>query len=354
MLKEVQIQALKAGQSPGQLTPASKKSFPTHIRVLNYSKDQCSEVADASINEALKPIPEGITRWIHIEGFKELEVFSSLQERFKIHPLTSEDILNSMQRPKTEEFENYVFVTLKVLSYKKTQHNFRIGQVSMILGENFVLTFSDRPVNIFTGIRKKLQDNPNQRLRGQKADYLFYRLIDTIIDQYFVILEGVGEKIDKVETLIIDNPIRTHTKLLYQLKRKTLTLRKAVWPIREAVNHLSEVNEKFIGQFTRTYLRDVYDHVVQAIDTIETYRDMLSSMLDVYLSSITNHLNEIMKTLTVISTIFIPITFIASLYGMNFINMPELKWKYGYEYACILMLTSIVMMVVYFKRKKWF
>lgn len=216
------------------------------------------------------------------------------------------------------------------------------------------MTFSNYPVDIFKKIQDKIKNNPKQRLREQAADYLFYRLIDAIIDQYFIVLEALGEYIDATETLIISAPTRAHIRRLYRLKRETLMLRKAIWPMREAVSHLSQLNEKFITQFTRLYLRDVYDHTMQAIDTIETYRDMLSSMLDVYLSSLTNRLNEVMKTLTVISTIFIPITFIASLYGMNFINMPELKWQYGYITTLGVMFTIVIGMIIYFKKMKWF
>lgn len=352
--REIKVQAKRAGLSPGHLSHSEKKPHATHIHVINYSPTVCTEWSGTDIEHAIQSIDTDETRWIHFEGFANLLALEALQKRFKIHPLTTEDILNVAQRAKTEEFDHYVFVTLKVLHYKKNHHHFRIRQVSLILGENVVITFTDKPTGMFDPIKKKLKESPNQRLREQKADYLFYRLIDAIIDQYFIVLEGVGERIDHLEDLIINKPSTVHTRMLYRLKRKTLALRKAIWPIREAVNHLTEVNEKFIGPFTRTYLRDVYDHAMQSIDTIETYRDMLSSMLDVYLSSITNRLNEVMKTLTVISTIFIPITFIASLYGMNFAYMPELEWRYGYVYACTLMVCCIIVMAAYFKKNRWF
>lgn len=354
MLREIKVQAMKVGQSPGHLSHSAKKPYPTRLTVTDYSKETCSEWRDADLKQAIQPIKDGTTRWIHVEGLADLHILGELQAHFKIHPLTAEDILNVVQRAKTEEFETYIYVTLKVLHIKKNRHTFRIGQISLILGKHFVITFSDRPLTLFSDIQKKLQGSANQRLREQKADYLFYRLIDAIIDRYFIVLESLGEKIDAVESLIINKPERSNTRLLYRLKRKTLTLRKAVWPIREAVNHLTEVNEHFIGKFTRTYLRDVYDHTMQSIDTIETYRDMLSSMLDIYHSTMTNRLNEVMKTLTVISTIFIPITFIASVYGMNFTNMPELQWQYGYLYACMLMVACVIMMMIYFRRNKWF
>lgn len=352
MLRDISIQARKAGQSPGTLSATGRKTFPTQLTVMHYSQTNCHQSTDPA--DALLPLEKDRVRWVHVEGFQDVGRLTALQQHYHLHPLTMEDVLSNAQRPKTEEFENYIFVTLKMLSFKKSSRHFKTSQIALILGENFVLSFSSLPVQAFASIRERLCSNPNQRLREQKADYLFYRLIDTLIDQYFVVLESVGEKIDAMESAIIAKPVQAHTRALYRLKRKALLLRKAIWPMREAVSHLTQLDEKFIGRFTRTYLRDVYDHVMQAIDTIETYRDMLSSMLDVFLSSMTNRLNEVMKTLTVISTIFIPITFIASFYGMNFSGMPELTWKYGYTASLLLMISSTVAMIYYFKKKKWF
>ncbi|MDX1901347.1 MAG: magnesium/cobalt transporter CorA [Gammaproteobacteria bacterium] len=352
-LSDIRSQAKRAGESPGSLVYTGRKKNPTQVTVVNYSAEICNEETSDNPNKIIELIDKPGTNWIQVEGFNNLEILSRIQEHYKIHPLTAEDILTG-QRAKLEEFDHYIFVTLKTLRWEKKRKKFAINQISIILGNHFVITFSDAPVDIFKKIEEKMKSNPKQRLREQGADYLFYRLIDAIIDQYFIILETLGELIDDTETLIISSPTRGHMRRLYRMKRETLMLRKSIWPMREAVSHLSQLNDKFISQFTRLYLRDVYDHTMQAIDTIETYRDMLSSMLDVYISSLTNRLNEVMKTLTVISTIFIPITFIASLYGMNFINMPELKWQYGYVTTLGAMGLVVIVMLVYFNKKKWF
>lgn len=350
---EIRSQAKRAGKSPGLLIYTGPIKIPTQVHLIHYSKNHCSEEKITAIHELDNFFKSSSNNWIRVEGFKELEIIAELENKFQIHPLTIEDILTS-QRAKLETFDHYIFVTLKTLSWQKKQKKFSINQVSLILTQHCLLTFSSEPLEIFKEIQTKLESNPQQRLREQGVDYLFYRLIDSIIDQYFIVLEGVGELIDHIEIKIISKPNRYQVRHLYRVKRETLLLRKAIWPMREAVNHLSQLDDKFITPFTRLYLRDVYDHTMQAIDTVETYRDMLSSMLDIYLSSMTNRLNEVMKTLTVISTIFIPITFIASLYGMNFINMPELKSPYGYAVTLSVMGIIVFGMIMYFKKQKWF
>lgn len=241
-----------------------------------------------------------------------------------------------------------------MLSWDKKQKKFQIEQLSIILGKNYLLTFTEIRTSLFESILGKLRSGSVQRLREQGTDYLFYRVLDTVIDQYFIVLEELGEQIDEVENTVITAPKPQNTRTLYRLKRQTLMLRRAIWPMREVINHVAQSGEEFISSFSRLYLRDVYDHTMQAIDTIETYRDMLSSMLDMYLSSLTNRMNEIMKTLTIISTIFIPITFIASLYGMNFKYMPELYWQPGYHVTLGIMGTVVLTMLLYFKSRKWF
>jgi len=353
IFSEIRSQAKRAGQSPGLLVYNGRTKNPTKINLVNYSPESYAEKKITHANQIDEFLSKPGNNWIQINGFNQLEIIAEIQKKFQIHPLTIEDILTS-QRAKLEEFDNYIFVTLKTLSWQKKTKKFSINQINLILMDNCLLTFSNGPIEIFKNIQDKLKNNPQQRLREQGTDYLFYRLIDSIIDQYFVVLEGIGEVIDATEIMIISNPTREHVRRLYKIKRETLMLRKSIWPMREAVNHLSQLDDKFVSKFTRLYLRDVYDHTMQAIDTVETYRDMLSSMLDIYLSSMTNKLNEVMKTLTVISTIFIPITFIASLYGMNFSNMPELKSEYGYIATLTLMLIVVIGMIVYFRKQKWF
>jgi magnesium transporter len=252
-----------------------------------------------------------------------------------------------------EEFENDIFVTLKIINLSAKKSMLSIEQVSIVIGKNFVLSFLESNAAIFNPILTKLQTTQNQRLRQQGADYLAYRLIDVIVDDYFTVLEGLGEQIEDVESRIITSPTSKNARTIYRLKRHILILRKSIWPMREALNHLLYAEDELISKFTRVYLRDVYDHTMQAIDTIETFRDMLSSMLDMYLSGLTIRMNEIMKTLTIITTIFIPITALASIYGMNLPDIPLMKSHWGFSIVSIMMLGSVGYMLLYFRRKKW-
>ena len=353
MFTDLQHRVKKVGQAPG--TPVytgDQKIKPSIVTVATFNADDCT-VAIGNLDAlSLAQNPTDI-RWINVEGLSDVEQIKNLADRFNIHPLTVEDILNVEQRPKVEEFENYLFVTLKILTWKSKALFFSVKQVSIIIGANFILSFQETGTTIFDPILTKLQSNSNQRLRQQKADYLAYRMIDAIVDQYFVVLEGLGEQIEMVEDRIIAEPTPQNSRTIYRLKRQILVLRKAIWPMREAVNHLQYAEDTLITPFTRVYLRDVYDHTMQAIDTIETFRDMLSSMLDMYLSGLTIRMNEIMKTLTIITTIFIPITALASIYGMNLPDVPLMKSHWGFSIVAGMMVASVAFMIVYFRKKKW-
>lgn len=354
MLSDVRKRAQKAGKPPGTLLYTGDKKQEPRLSVITYNKDESAEKTSKDFDELVPFIKPDAKTWLAVEGLSDVELISKISKYFNLHQLTVEDILNVEQRAKIEEFDQYLFISLKMLSWNKKLNTFHVDQLSIILGENFLLTFTETPTTLFESIFGKLKSGSVQRLRGQGVDYLFYRLIDTVIDQYFVVLEGLGEQIDDLENMIMLEPTQQHARVLYRLKRQNLLLRKSIWPMREVINHITQTNEKFISDFTRLYIRDVYDHTMQAIDTIETYRDMLSSMLDIYLSSLTNRMNEVMKTLTIIATIFIPITFIASLYGMNFRYMPELNWHYGYYCTLGIMGSLVIFLLGYFKYRKWF
>ncbi len=352
MFSEINARVKKAGQAPGTALYTGNKLNPSQITVTHYSLQDVSETTIKSYDESVLTPKEGVT-WINVEGLSDVALIQQIANQFKLHPLTIEDILNVQQRPKVEEFDNYLFLTLKMLSWNATKLTFSIEQHSFVLGQNYIISFQESHSPIYEALRGRLKSITAQRLRQQGPDYLLYRFIDVVTDQYFVVLEALGEQIEKIEEKIISSPSQQDTRVLYRLKRQMLMLRKAIWPMREVINHLSQAEETQITSFTRVYLRDAYDHIVQAIDTIETFRDMLAGLLDTYLSSLTNRMNEVMKTLTIIATIFIPITFIASVYGMNFIDMPELHYKLGYPIVLGVMLVVAIIMLIYFRRKKW-
>ena len=355
MFSETRKRAKKAGQPPGTATYTGDHPLTDPVvEYITYSKHDYHEVSGVDVDKCLAEHKEpGLTTWVSVEGLHDVALIKNVAKYFDLHPLTIEDILNVEQRPKVEEFENYFFITLKMLVWQKKSSTFLIKQVSIVLGKDFVLTFQETDTTLFDNVKERLKSTANQRLRQHGADYLAYRLIDMLVDQYFVVLEALGDQIEKIEELILTDPTQQNMRSMYRLKRQLLILRKAVWPMREAISHLVHVEEGLISPFTRVYLRDVYDHTVQAIDTLETFRDMLGTMMDVYLSSLTNRMNEVMKTLTIIATIFIPITTIASIYGMNFTYMPELSWHWGYYAVLCVMLAIAAGMMTYFWRKKW-
>jgi magnesium transporter len=291
--------------------------------------------------------------WINIEGLQDVKLIQEVAKEFNLHPLTVEDILNVGQRPKVEEFETYLFVTLKVLSWQPKKSIFTVSQLSLIIGKDYVLSFQEQDTTRFDDLRKHLQSQTHHRLREQGSDYLAYRMIDTVVDEYFIVLEALGDQIEKVEGRIVASPNQRNSRAMYKLKRQMLLLRKSIWPMREVLSHLLYTDDVYISKFTRVYLRDVYDHTMQAIDTLETFRDMLSSMLDMYLSGLTIRMNEIMKTLTIITTIFIPITALASIYGMNIPDVPLMHSRWAFFTIAGMMLLMVIIMMAYFRKKKW-
>lgn len=353
LFSDVRQRARKAGQPPGTLvyTGLHSEKKPT-ITVTSFDAERCDVLTSHDIGECLPKRNFNGVIWVNVEGLQDTDLIQSLANHFSIHSLTVEDILNVEQRPKVEEFDDYIFLTLKILSWTESQQSLFVQQSSIILGKNFILSFQESSTAIFDPIRNKLQSAGNQHLRQQSSDYIAYRLLDAIVDQYFVVLENIGEQIEQLEARIISAPTPQNSNTIYRLKHQMLILRKAIWPLREVVSHLLYEN-MLITKFTRAYLRDLYDHTMQAIDTTETCRDILSSMLDMYLSGLTIRMNEIMKTLTIITTIFIPITALSSIYGMNLSGIPLMKSSYGFAVVASLMTGSVVLMMSYFRRKKW-
>jgi len=344
--------SVKVGLPPGSLVHVGEKKLAeTEISLTRYNQSDYEEIEKVRPDAVFKP-EAGINTWIHVRGVHDSQIIARLGEIFDLHPLVLEDIMHTGQRPKVEEMGDYLFLVLRSLDYEEDKREIISEQISLILGSNYVLSFEENVSPVFDPVRNRLRQGKG-RLRNSGPDYLAYALIDAVVDRYFLILEKMGERIEALEEELIAKPQKDIINEIHNLKNATLTLRRSVWPLREAISWLGRSGSPLVKEGTALFLRDVYDHTVQVIDTIETFRDILSGMLDIYLSSLSHRMNEIMKVLTIIATIFIPITFIAGIYGMNFEFMPELKWRWGY-FACLaFMLVCASGMIVYFRRKKW-
>ncbi len=342
------------GLAPGALVHVGEKKVEkVVIRVLAYNSEKLVERKLEKVEECLefKDQPD-LNLWIDVDGLDRVDIIGKLGSYFNIHPLTLEDILNTRQRPKTEDYDSYIYSVLKMILLDKENKEITIDQVSIIIGPNYVLSFQERNGYVFDQMRERFE-NPASRLRKSGVDYLAYGIIDAVIDNYFLILEHFGDKIEYLEEGLVLHPRPETLQTIQKYKRDMITLRKSIWPLRELINGLQRVESDLIKETTRVYLRDVYDHTIQVIDTVEDFRDILSSMVDIYLSSISFRMNEVMEVLTVIATIFIPLTFISGVYGMNFEYMPELKWRWGYPIVMFAMILLAVSMFFYFKKRKW-
>jgi magnesium transporter len=342
------------GLPPG--TPVfvgERKAEATKITILDYDESRFEEKVVKEVEECFTCKETQTVSWINVDGLHDVAAVERLAEKFDIHPLTLEDIVNTQQRPKMEEYENYLYFVLKMIQYDDDSREIQAEQLSLVLGKNYVISFQEKEGDIFEAIRQRIRGGKG-RIRKMGPDYLAYALIDAVVDHYFAILEKSGEVIEELEENVVADPRPATIHDIHRLKRDMIHLRRSVWPLREVISALERGESHLIQKSTRVYLRDVYDHTIQVIDTVETYRDMISGMHDTYLSSISNRMNEVMKVLTIIATIFIPLTFIAGVYGMNFQHMPELGWRWAYFAVWGIMAAVAAGMVVYFKRKKWF
>lgn len=292
--------------------------------------------------------------WINIESNKHVEIIESLSKKFRLHPLTIEDIFSVDQRPKLDDYEDQIFIVIKMLSYDEATNTIETEQLSLILGKNYLVSIqeSDKEGDVFNSIREKLRGSKG-KIRKMGADYLLYSLIDMVVDNYFNIIEKIGEKVEEIESNLITDPTSQTLRRLYALKRELVYLRKSVWPLREVIAKLERLDSDLVQDATVLYIKDVYDHTVQVIETIESYRELLAGLLDIYLSSISNRLNSVMKVLTIISTIFMPLSFVVGLYGMNFEYIPELKWQYGYYMVIGICCLISLGMLYFFRKRRW-
>ncbi|MBN1235717.1 MAG: magnesium/cobalt transporter CorA [Methanotrichaceae archaeon] len=336
------------------------------ITIIDYDGQQYHEAEVREVGECFRFKDKPSVTWINIDGLHQMDVLEKLGSCYGIHPLVMEDILTD-QRPKIEDYDDYIFIVLKMLYYDENGDNktddeededdlgdsdLDMDQVSMILGPNFIISFKEKEVDVFNPLRDRLR-TAKGKIRKQGADYLAYSMIDAIVDHYFLIMEKLGERFEELEDAVVSDPEPGILPTIYNLKRDMLFLRKSVWPLREAISKMQRTDSPLVSEAIKIYLRDVYDHTIQVIENIETFRDMSASLLETYLSSLSNKLNEVIKLLTIISTIFIPLTFLAGLYGMNFRFMPELQSPWGYPAVLILMLLVVVIMMAYFRKKEW-
>ena len=349
----IRKRSVKAGLPPGTLVHiGSGSDKKVQIGVIGYAPGGVVERQFSRVDDYLDDPCESAVVWVNVEGVHDIELIRSMGERHSLHPLVMEDIVSTVQRPKIEDYGEYLFIVLRMLR-PDAEEQFSSEQLSIIVGADFLFTFQEGLAgDPFEAVRNRIRSGKG-KIRGMGTDYLAYALIDAIVDGYFTVLEDLGELIVDVEEQLTLSPDQKALERIISLKKEIIYLRKSVWPLREAISFLERGDSHLLHDNTRLYFRDVYDHTVQVIDTVETYRDLLSGMLDLYLSSVSNRTNEVMKFLTVIGTIFLPLTFLVGVYGMNFKYIPELEWHNGYYILWGLMVAMALLMVAYFRRKRW-
>jgi magnesium transporter len=344
----------KIGLPAGTLVhTGEKRREGVRIHVAEYDGDRFEERDVRSIEECFPLKSKPAVTWIDIDGIHDTEVVRRAGEILNLHFLLLEDIVTTGQNPKIEDHGDYIFVVLKRLALEDAGEEIREDQVSIVLGANYVITFREGGDEVFENVRSLLR-NSGGRFRSKGADYLAYAILDDIVDRYFLVLDRLGERIEITEEALISSPSAETVGGIHHLKKEILLLRKSVWPLREIVSSLQRSGSGLIEEHTRIYLRDVHDHIIQVLDTSETYREMVYGMFDIYLSSLSNRMNQVMKVLTMFASVFIPLTFLVGVYGMNFEYMPELKWKWSYPALWVFMIAVTIFMLVYFKKKKWF
>ena len=353
MQTHVSARQKEPGLPPGSLVHiGERKTEKARITIIDYSESQYLEKIVDTVEETFPYLDEPTNTWINVDGIHDVDLIRKLGEHFKINPLALEDILNTEQRPKTEVYEDFVFIVLKMLTLDREKKEIQTEQLSIVLGSNFLITFQEIEGDDFNPIREQLK-NPRGRFHKGGTVFLAYTLIDVVVDSYFKLLEDVGEHIEDMEVALMTKPNPAMIRDIQNLKRELIYLRKSVWPLREVISGFERCGASIIQDSMRPFLRDLYDHTIQVIDTIETFRDMLSGMVDIYLSSMSNRMNEVMKVLTLIATIFMPLSVVAGIYGMNFKYMPELERPWAYPAVLVLMLIVGALMVAYFKRRRW-
>jgi len=354
MARFIHRRSHKTGLPPGSLVfTGEKQAEQIQITVIDYSVDHLEEKVLTTAREAFTFRDTATVSWIDIDSVHDVEAIQQIGEHFAIHPLVQEDIVNTSQRPKVEEYEGALYIVIKMLYYDEHHRRLEAEQVSLIMGHTYVLSFQEQAGDVFGPVRERLRSGRG-RLRQCGTDYLAYALLDVIVDNYFLVLETMSEDIEELEVEVAGNPGQETQRAIGNLHRQLVVLRKAVWPVRELISSLERSESALITADIKPFLRDTYDHAVQVLDVTESLREMVAVLRDAYYAALSHRMNEIMKVLTIIATIFIPLTFIAGVYGMNFDYMPELHMRYGYPVSLLMMLGIGMLLVGYFKWKKWF
>lgn len=343
----------KFGLAPGSVIHVGERLETTgKIKLIEFSKDFLIEQEIKTVSELIPPKDKPTVSWFSITGLHDVELIERLGKEFTIHQLVLEDIANTHQRPKVEEFDDIIFIVLRVIRFDAESLTFDNEQFSLILGSNFILTFEESESDLLHPIIRRIQ-NSRGRFRSQGADYLSYSIIDLVVDHYFLIEDSLDEIVEDLEDQLLLSPSPDMLNTIQKLKRGMIFVRRAVSPLREVLNGLLRSESDLIRDTTKVYLRDVYDHTIRVAEGLDTYRDLIAGLLEIYLSSLSNKMNEVMKVLTVFATIFIPLTFLAGVYGMNFDYMPELKWAWSYPVFWSISIATAVGLLVFFRRKKW-
>ena len=347
------------GSSPGALHLPPDLRGEAKLTAIQYSSDAYTETTIADLDDFLHEAPRDGVLWLNVDGLGDVSVLEKLGRHWNLHPLALEDVLNTPQRAKVEDYDHYVFLIFR-MAFADMAVQGRMEQVSLFLGSSYVLTFQEEPDHdSFEPVRQRLRQRRG-KIRHSGADYLAYALLDAAIDSFFPVLEVLGENLEALEDAVLDAPTRDTMEAIHTIRRALTHLRRAIWPMREAVQAFSHSDSEWITDATKVFLRDCHDHVLQVLDVLESYRELASSLMETYLSSQSFRMNEVMKVLTIIATLFIPLTFIAGIYGMNFdvskspLNMPELRWYWGYPFSLALMVVVALCLVVFFRRKGWF
>ncbi|MEI7596573.1 MAG: magnesium/cobalt transporter CorA [Bacteroidota bacterium] len=344
----------KNGLPPGSIYYiGNPNDNPSQITIVSYSKDEFSEIKTLLVEDCFAEKDSCNVNWINIDGIHNTDNIEKIGLHYKLHPLLLEDIVNTEQRPKLEEYDNALFLTLKLLSYNTNTQEIDSEHVSFVLTGNTLISFQENNADSFELLRKRIEAGKGT-IRAKGTDYLLYSLLDVVVDNYFSIIENISETIENLEEELFENPNQSSLQTIQNNKKDFLILRKAIYPLRESIYKLQNNDSNLIKESTAKYFRDVYDHTIQIIENIENYRDINLGLKDIYLSSISLKMNRIMQVLTIISTIFIPLTFIVGLYGMNFDFMPELHWRYGYFFVWGVIVVVTISLTIAFKRKKWF